>query len=111
LDAGRVVTPSGGGGIYVDDQIQFQYTRNFRERLAFTGATIAMRDAGLTQNVSGDNRTYVRTVIDLKWMITPTWYVQGGYQYMWQKYETDPDSASNNRIYIKFGYQGRDRQW
>jgi hypothetical protein len=37
--------------------------------------------------------------------------VQGGYQYMWQKYEIDPDSASNNRVYIKFGYQGRDRQW
>jgi hypothetical protein len=111
LDAGRIVTPSGGGGIYVDDQLQFQYTRNFKERLAFTGATIAMRNAGLTQNVSGDNRTYVRTVLDLKWMITPTWYVQGGYQYMWQKYTIDPDSASNNRVYIKFGYQGRDRQW
>jgi hypothetical protein len=111
MDAGRVVTPSGGGGIYVDDQIQFEYIRTIRERLTFTGAAIAMRNAGLTQNVSGDNRTYVRTDVDLKWMITPTWFVQGGYQYMWQKYQVDPDSASNNRLYVRFGYQGRDRQW
>jgi hypothetical protein len=111
MDAGRVITPSGGGGIYVNDQLQFQYDRNFTQRLLFTGAVIARRDRGLTSNVSGDDRTYVRTVVDLKWMIRPTWYVEGGYQYMWQKYQLDPDGAANNRIYIRFGYQGRDRQW
>jgi hypothetical protein len=111
LDAGRVITPSGGGGIYVNDQLQFEYDRNFTQRLLFTGALIALRNRGLTSNVSGDDRTYVRTVLDMKWMIRPTWYVQGGYQYMWQKYELDPDGAENSRIYIRFGYQGRDRQW
>jgi len=111
MDAGRVITPSGGGGIYVNDQLQFQYDRNFTQRLLFTGAVIALRNRGLTSNVSGDDRTYVRTVVDLKWMIRPTWYVQGGYQYFWQKYQLDPDGASNSRIYIRFGYQGRDRQW
>ena len=111
MDAGRVITPSGGGGIYVNDQLQFQYNRNLTQRLQFTGAVIALRNRGLTSNVSGDDRTFVRTVIESKWMITPTWYVQGGYQYMWQRYELDPDGAANNRIYIRFGYQGRDRQW
>ena len=111
MDAGRLITPSGGGGIYVNDHLQFQYSRNFSQRLAFTGAAIALRDRGLTSNVNGDDRTYVRTVVDLKWMIAPTWFVQGGYQYMWQKYEIEPDGASNNRIYIRFGYQGLDRQW
>jgi hypothetical protein len=111
MNAGRVITPSGGGGIYVNDQLQLQYSRNFSQRLAFTGATIALRNRGLTPNVSGDDRTYVRTVVDLKWMMTRTWFVQGGYQYMRQKFQLDPDSASNNRIYIRFGYQGLDRQW
>jgi hypothetical protein len=110
MDAGRMITPSGGGGIYVNDQLQFQYGRNFSQRLTFTGATIALRNRGLTHNVSGDDRTYVRTVVDLKWMMTPTWFVQGGYQYLWQKFQLEPDGASNNRVYIRFGYQGRDRQ-
>jgi hypothetical protein len=47
----------------------------------------------------------------MKWMIARTWFVQGGYQYMWQKYQLDPDGASNNRIYIRFGYQGLGPQW
>jgi hypothetical protein len=111
VDAGRMITPSGGGGIYVNDQLQFQYDRSFTQRLLFTGAAIALRNRGLTSNVRGDDRTYVRTVVDLKWMIRPTWYVEGGYQYMWQKYQLDPDGAANSRIYIRFGYQGRGRQW
>ncbi len=111
LDAGRVITPSGGGGIYVNDQAQLQYSRNFSRRLQFIGAAIALRNRGLTPNVSGDDRTYVRTVVEMKWMMTRTWFVQGGYQYIWQKYQLDPDGASNNRIYIRFGYQGLGPQW
>jgi hypothetical protein len=106
MDAGRVITPSGGGGIYVNDQVQLQYSRNFSRRLQFIGAAIALKNRGLTPNVSGDDRTYVRTVVEWKWMMSQTWFVQGGYQYLWQKYQTDPDGASNNRIYIRFGYQG-----
>ncbi len=44
-------------------------------------------------------------------MMTPTWFVQGGYQYTWQKYTDNPDGAANNRIYIRIGYQGLNRQW
>ncbi|MEP6546193.1 MAG: hypothetical protein ABJD53_01905 [Gammaproteobacteria bacterium] len=106
LDAGRMITPSGGGGIYVNEQLQFQYTRSFTPRLDFTGAAIALRTHGLTSNVSGDDRTYSRTVLDLKYMMTRTFFVQGGYQFFWQKYELDPESANNNRLYIRFGYQG-----
>ncbi len=111
MNAGRVITPSGGGGIYVSDQLQLQYDHNFSQRLAFTGAAIALRNRGLTSNVSGDDRTYVRTAVNLKWMMTRTWFVQGGYQYVWQKFQVDPDGAANNRLYIGFGYQGLDRQW
>jgi hypothetical protein len=111
MNAGRVITPTGGGGIYVNDQLQLQYSRNFSQRLAFTGATIALRNRGLSRDVSGDDRTYERTVVDLKWMMTRTWFMQGGYQYTWQKFQVDPDGASNNRLYISFGYQGLGRQW
>lgn len=110
-DFGRLITPSGGGGIYVNDQLKFQYNRNFTRRLAFTSAVIAIRTRGLTSNVSGDDRTYYRGVLDLKYMVTPTFFVQGGYQNLWQKYQLDPTSYDNNRIYIRFGYQGLGRQY
>lgn len=108
---GRTITPSGAGGIYVNDQVQFQYTRNLNERLAVTGAMIALRNHGLEAAVSQYDRTYLQSVIDVKWFIRPTWFVQGGYQYAWQKFVTDPDGALNSRVYIRAGYQGLGRQY
>jgi hypothetical protein len=106
LTAQRIVTPSAAGGMYVNNQAQLQYTRNLTQRLTFTGATIFLKNTELPANLSLDNRSYLQSLVDLKWMIKPTWYIQGGYQYSWQKYEQNPDGASNNRIYIRFGYQG-----
>lgn len=111
LNGGRVITPSGGGGIYVNDQVQLQYNRSFTPRFSLTAAAIALRTRGVTSNLKGDDRTYVRPVAEVKYMITPAFFVQGGYQYMWQRYEVNPDGALNNRVYIRFGYQGRSRQW
>jgi hypothetical protein len=102
----RFVTPSGGGGVYVNDQAQFQYNRNLTERLAFTGAVIGIKSSQLPSNLNNLDRSYMQTAVDLKWMIRPTWFVQGGYQYSWQKYTQSPDGAANNRIYIRLGYQG-----
>ena len=111
INVDRLITPSGGGGIYVNEQAQFQYTRALDPRLEFTGAMIALRNHGLTSNVSGDDRTFLRTAVELKWMFTPTLFVMGGYQYMWEKYEVSPDGAANNRVYVAFGYQARNRQY
>jgi hypothetical protein len=110
LHFGRIITPSGAGGVYVNDQIQFQYDRNLTERLLFTGALIGLHNHPISNTPGGYNRTYGQAVVDLKWMWTRTWYVQGGYQYAYQKYKVNPDSASNNRIYITFGYLGLPRQ-
>jgi hypothetical protein len=111
VNAGRIITPSGGGGLYVNDQVQFQYQRSVTERFAWTGAVIALRNHGLSTDTLSYSRNYVQTLLEAKYMIRPTWFVQGGYQYAWQKYRTDPDSAMNNRIYIRVGYQGLGRQY
>ncbi len=111
INVDRLITPSGGGGIYVNEQAQFQYVRELTPRLEFTGAMIALKNHGLTSNVSGDDRTFLRTAVEMKWMVTPTFFVQAGYQYMWEKYEVNPDGAANNRVYVAFGYQGRNRQY
>jgi hypothetical protein len=101
----RFVTPSGGGGVYVNDQAQLQYNKDLTERLAFTGAMIWVKSTQLPSNVNNLDRTYDQTALDLKYMIRPTWFVQGGYQYTWQKYTQSPE-ASNNRVFIRVGYQG-----
>jgi hypothetical protein len=110
LSLGQSITPSSYGSLYLADQIQLQYDRNVTERVTFTGALRALRIVGVSSNLYGDNRNYFQGNLFLKWMITRTWFVQGGYVYTWQKYQTDTGSADNNLIMIKFGYQGLPRQ-
>jgi hypothetical protein len=110
-DLSRLLTPSGGGSVYVVDQLQFQYERHFTQRLSLTTAAIYLRNRALTDAASGNGRNYLRSVVEMKWMVARTWFVQGGYQYTWQKYQLEPDGAANNRFYLRFGYQGLDRQW
>jgi hypothetical protein len=110
LNLGQSITPSSYGSLYLADQIQLQYDRNVTERVTFTGALRALRTVGVSSNLNGDNRNYFQGNLFLKWMITRTWFVQGGYVYTWQKYQTDTQSADNNLIMIKFGYQGLPRQ-
>jgi hypothetical protein len=110
LNGGRLITPSGAGGLYVQNQLKFQYDREMSYRLSFTAAVIALKNHGISANVVGDDRTYVQPLIEAKWAITRTWYVLGGYQYMWEKFQVDPTGAADNRIYLRVGYMGLGRQ-
>lgn len=110
-DLSRLITPSGGGSVYVNNQLQFEYDRMLTQRLSLTAAALLLRTRGVTAEVSDNGRNYVRTLIEAKWMMTRTWFIQGGYQYTSQKYEVNPDGAANNRLYLRFGYQGLNRQW
>ncbi len=42
--------------------------------------------------------------------MTQTWYLGGGYAYIWQDREADPSDAANNKFFINFGYQGLNRK-
>jgi len=41
-----------------------------------------------------------------EYMLTPTWYLRGGYAYIWQDREVDPSDADNNQVFISVGYRG-----
>jgi hypothetical protein len=111
LDAGRIITPSGGGGVYVSEQVRFQYTRQVTPRFTLDTAAIALKNHGLTSNLAGSDRTYYRLGVDLKYLMSRNFFVQGGYEYFWQRFQFQDFSADNNRIYVRFGYQGLGRQY
>jgi len=111
FDAGRIITPSGGGGVYVSEQVRLQYSRNVTPRFTLSTAAIALKNHGLTANLAGSDRTYYRTGFDLKYLLSRNFFVQGGYEYFWQRYQFETFSANNNRVYVSFGYQGLGRQY
>jgi hypothetical protein len=107
---GRQFLPTGARGKSESDQIRLQYNRDLSQRLSFTGAGRYETRSALNTAGQGDDRDYARADLSLRWMLSPTWYLQGGYSYIWQEREADGDDASNNRFFVGFGYQGLERQ-
>jgi hypothetical protein len=106
LNLGRTITPGSAGGTYSADQLHVQYDRKFSERLSGVVAGRAVATRGLWANIDSSDRNYVTTDLSAKWMLTRTWIVQGGYNYFWQKYRTNPLTAHSNSVYLQIGYQG-----
>lgn len=107
---GRTIYPSTAGALYTTDQVRGQYDRDFTQRLHFTGALRYFRDR-TTTGVLGDNtRDYATGSVRMQYMMTPTFFVAGNYNYSWQKYRANPNSASGSVVSVSFGYRGLDRQ-
>jgi hypothetical protein len=59
--------------------------------------------------VTSTDRDYARGEFDLRWMITPTWFLLGGYNYTWRSIDQDPDWADNHTVFVSIGYRGLGR--
>jgi hypothetical protein len=106
LVAARRFLPTGDSGKQTLDSIRLQYDRDLSERLAIRGAARLESRSGLATIGASTERDYARADLALRWFATPTWFVGGGYTYIWQERESDPTSADNNRFFVNFGYRG-----
>jgi hypothetical protein len=110
LSIGRTIYPSSAGGLYTTDQVRGQYDRELTQRLHFTGAARFFRDRGTT-GVTGNNvRNYATGTVGARYMLSPTFFVSGNYNYVYQKYKSNLNSTDANMVSITFGYRGLDRQ-
>ncbi len=110
FNLGRTINPSGGGGLYESDEARVQYQRDLSERWGVTTAARYLRSRALSRDSNGNDRNYVRANVYLTWNMTRFWFVEGGYDYSWQKYENDPNSAADSTFSVRFGYKGIPRQ-
>jgi len=110
VTAGRTFIPTGDSEKATSDQFRVQYDRDLSERLSFLGAARYEARTAIGGNGGSNDRDFARADLTLKWMMAPTWYVQGGYSYIWQDRESAPSDAANNRLFISFGYQALRRQ-
>lgn len=110
LNVGRTITPSGTGGLLESDNVRLQFERDLTPRWELTAAGRYLRNRALSEDTAGNDRDYRRVELGLRWMVTRTWFVEGSYEYTWQKYENDPRSADDNSFALKFGYRGLPRQ-
>jgi hypothetical protein len=107
--AGRTFTPSGAGGKYALDQVHVEYHRDLAPRWKLTAAGVYDRYTPVASAVPASDYTYVNLEVSLKWLWTPTWYISTGAQYLFNKLAPPFGSASNDMLYVQFGYQGLTR--
>lgn len=106
----RQYIPTGDGGKSESDQLRLQYNRDLSEQLSFLGAARYEKRNAITESGSGDDRDYARLDLSLNWFMSETWYLRGGYSYIWQDREQDNGDADNNKLFVSVGYQGIRRQ-
>ena len=87
-----------------------QYDRNMTQRLSFKGTGRLESRKSLTTSDQGNDRDYARADLSLLWMMAPTWYVQGGYSYIWVDQQSASGNADNNKFFVSFGYKGLNRR-
>ncbi len=102
----RRFQPTGDNGKSTIDTMRLQYDRDLSERLSLRGAASFESRSGLATIGVANDRDYARFDLSLRWFATRTWYVGGGYAYIWQDRESDPTDAGNNKFYVNFGYRG-----
>lgn len=103
---GRTFIPTGSGSKAEADQIRMQFDRKLTQRLELTSSAILESRSSLTERGSDSDRDYARLDLALQWFVNRTWYVAGGYSYIWLDRESDDGDAYNNLLFASFGYKG-----
>ena len=109
---GRSFIPTGDSGKASLDHARIVYDRSLSQRLDLRAAArYDSRNAlGNTTITTGQDRDYARADLALRWFISPTWYIGGGYAYIWEDRQQAISDASNNKFYINFGYRALSRR-
>jgi hypothetical protein len=109
LSAGRTFSPNGAGGVYRTNQLQVEYDRKLSDRLS-TSYAARYIDAGALAGLGLGDYKYGEGVASLKWLVTRTWYLGGGAEFVWVRYGANSSSADNAMAYVSFGYLGLGRR-
>lgn len=109
LEVGRSFSPSGFGGTSRADQVQVELRRSLSERTEFSTAVRYIDYSSLATVAAGDY-SYLRAGMNLRWRVSPTWYVAGGVGYWREEYDGSLGGAANNtQVSFSFGYEGLQR--
>jgi hypothetical protein len=110
LSIGRTYTPSGAGGTFAADQLQAEYQRDLAPRLQFEGAVRYVNETSVSVVFRNADYSYVNATANLKWKMTPTWYLTGGVEYLYERFVSSVGNASNATVFVAVGYQGLGRR-
>jgi hypothetical protein len=106
---GHFIEPSSAASMIETNQLRVQYDHIFTPKLIFNGALRLKESSRLGSNAQ-DTSDFARAELSLRWRLTFSWYVTGGYRYAWADRPGAGSTASDNAVFVGFGYRGREPQ-
>ena len=107
FEIGQYYRPSGSGTRARLDQARLQYSRDLSERWHFGLAARGFRSRG--EDLGTSDRDYARAGLDLRWDMSRTWYLSGGYDYIWEDYVRNAAGSREDHTFrLRIGYYGLD---
>ena len=91
--------------------MRVQYERSLSQRLdPRCGGPLRLTERFGNDNYHYRPRPRLRSRgLSLKWFVSPTWYIGGGYAYIWEDRQQAISDAANNKFYLNFGYRALSR--
>jgi len=107
---GRFLLPSTLGSRRESDQAQLQFDRPFSEKMGLRTALRLSRDQAIGSNLGDEKRDRVRAELSLTRLLTPQWYLVGGYRFAWQDLGAASDAVDSHAVFLSVGFKGLDRR-
>ena len=107
LDYVRDVSPNASGTVVNRDEVRVYLGRRLRPQLQGFVSALGSRDSQAGFNVGNDERKYVTLAAGFDWRFSREYSLAPHYEYRWQKYSVDPDSAKGNSFVVSIVYEPR----
>jgi hypothetical protein len=104
---GHFIEPSSVASMIETNQLRVQYDHIFTPRLTFNGS-LRVKESARLGSSSASSSDFARAELSLRWRMTLSWFVRGGYRYAWSDPAGPGDNASDNAVFITIGYLGLD---
>lgn len=106
FSAGRRFVPSDDARKAEIDQFRLQYDRDLSQRLRFKGALRYETRNSPLPTARSDDRDFARVDLSIEWQMAQKWYLAGGFSHILVDRAQAAGSASNNKVFVGFGYRG-----
>jgi hypothetical protein len=111
IDALRSTAPSSQGVVVNRDEVRFRLVRDFSPRVAGVLAVRGIRTNGVgdTSDATDEvrERKYYTGRAGFEWRMSRQYTLEGAYEYKWQEYQGDLNSATSNGATLSVVYQPR----
>ena len=110
IDLSRETDPNSGGFLTLRDELHIYVSRAMTERLRGEVGLRGYASKTLDDVIENDERDYVRLDLGIEWAINQQLYLNAGYAFTKQQFQSEATDASSNLFYVGLVYRGRANQ-